>query len=235
MGASMLDVRSRAGIVAVTTGAALLLALPVVAAGQGPGVGQVVGGVKEKVEGAAPGPPVGVPAPPVNLPAPAAPRAPAPKAPTSKAPDPQGPPPKAQGSPPAWSPAAQAPRSAPPAHGRVKKASAGSGEGGGEQPASAPGSPNDAPATSQGDGSGDGGSKDGGSKAGGGGKTTNLSQDDGAAPTDVEIADQVVEAPVGANPSTLPFTGFQLALMVALGVAAVGTGVALRRGARSPG
>jgi len=222
----MLDVRSRAGIVAVTTGAALLLALPVVAAGQGPGVGDVVGGVKEKVEGAAPGPPVAVPAPPVNLPAPAAPHAA----------------PKAQGPPPARGPAAQAPAAspqAPPAHARSNKP-ANPGGGRGERPGPAPSPSQNEPATDQGGGSGDGGSKagdgDGGAGDGGGdGKTVNTSQDDGGAPTDVEIADQVVEAPVDANPSTLPFTGFQLALMVALGLAAVGAGFALRRGARSPG
>ena len=212
----MLDVRSRAGIMAVTTGAALLLALPVVAAGQVPNVGDVVGGVKDRV----PAPPVSVPAPPVQLPPQASPPAPAPKA---------------QNSPPPRSPSAQppeAPPSSPPAHGRSKKPSASSGGGGGDQP----GSPGDAPGASQGGGSGDGGSEDGDSKAGGdGGGTKGVSQEGGNVPTDVQIADQAAEAPVDASPSTLPFTGFQLALMVALGLAAVGTGFALRRGARSTG
>jgi hypothetical protein len=222
----MLDVRSRTGMIAVTTGAALLLALPVVAAGQVPGVGDVVGGVKGKVEGAAP--PLPAPAAPhVNLPAPAAPHAPAPKA---------------HGSPPAQGPAAQAPAAspqAPPAHARSKKP-ANPGGGGGERPGPAPSPSQNEPAAGEGGGAGDGGSKagsgDGGAGDGGGdgGKTVNTSQDDGA-PTDVEIADQVVEAPVDANPSTLPFTGFQLALLLALGLAAVGTGFALRRGARSTG
>jgi hypothetical protein len=223
----MLDVRSRTGIVAVTTGAALLLALPVVAAGQVPDVGGVVGGVKERVEGAAPGPPVSVPAPPVELPAQASPPAPAPKG---------------QGSPPARGPAAQAPAAspqAPPAHARSKKP-ANPGGGRGEQPGPAPSPSQNEPAAGQGGGSGDGGSKAGGGDgggdgSGGDGKTVNTSQDDGSVPTDVEIADQAVEAPVDASPSTLPFTGFQLALMAALGLAAVGTGLALRRGARSTG
>jgi hypothetical protein len=191
-------------------------------------VGDVVGGVKGKVEGAAPAPPVSVPAPPVNLPAPAAPHAPGPKA---------------QSPPPARGPAAQAPApppQAPPAHARSKKpANPGGGRGEGAGPAPNP-SQNE-PAAGEGGGSGDGGSKAGGGDGGagdgggGGGKTVNTSQDDGGTPTDVEIADQVVEAPVEANPSTLPFTGFQLALMVVLGLAAVGTGFALRRGARTTG
>ncbi|HZB05576.1 MAG TPA: hypothetical protein VE449_03220 [Thermoleophilaceae bacterium] len=228
----MLDVRSRAGIAAVTTGAALLLALPVVAAGQAPDVSGVVGGVKEKVGNAPPAPPVSVPAPPVNLPAPAAPPAPAPRG---------------QGSPPARGPAVQAPAAspqAPPAQARSKKP-ADPGGGRGERPGPAPSPSQNEPAAGEGGGSGDGGSKaggDGGADDGGGGgggdggdgKTTNVSQD-GGAPTDVEIADEAVEAPVDASPSTLPFTGFQLALMVALGLAAVGTGLALRRGARGTG
>ena len=216
----MLDVRSRAGIMAVTTGAALLLALPVVAAGQAPNVGDVVGGVKDRV----PAPPVSVPAPPVQLPPQASPPAPAPRA---------------QNSPPPRSPSAQpppeAPPSSPPAHGRTEKP-ANPGGGGGEPPGQAPSPSQNEPASSQGGGSGDGGSEDGDSRAGGdGGGTKGVSQEGGNVPTDVEIADQVVEAPVDASPSTLPFTGFQLALMVALGLAAMGTGFALRRGARSTG
>ena len=48
--------RSRTGVVSITVGAAVLLALPVVAAGQVPGVDQVVGGVKETAESIAPAP-----------------------------------------------------------------------------------------------------------------------------------------------------------------------------------
>jgi hypothetical protein len=218
----MPDLRSRAGFVGLTTAAAALLAMPVVAVGQVPGLDGVVGGVKERVQNAAPRPPVNVPAPPVDLPARPAPPAPAPKG---------------QGSPPAQGPAVQAPPAspqAPPAHARAKKLA---GSGGGEQPGPAPSpSPNE-PAAGEGGGSGDGGSKAGGGDGGGGddGKTVDTSQDDGGTPTDVEIADEVVEAPVDASPSTLPFTGFQLALIAALGLAALGTGLGLRRGARSAG
>ena len=51
----MLDLRSRAGIVGVATGTALL-ALPVVAAGQVPVVDQVVGGVTQTAQSLAPAP-----------------------------------------------------------------------------------------------------------------------------------------------------------------------------------
>ena len=47
LGAPMHALRSRTGVVSITVGAAVLLALPVVAAGQVPGVDQVVRGVKE--------------------------------------------------------------------------------------------------------------------------------------------------------------------------------------------
>ncbi|MEA2409116.1 MAG: hypothetical protein QOE69_3235, partial [Thermoleophilaceae bacterium] len=56
------------------------------------------------------------------------------------------------------------------------------------------------------------------------------SQADG--PTDVQIADQTVDLPADASPSTLPFTGLQLALMALLGLAALAAGTALRRGVR---
>ena len=72
--------RSRVGVVSVATGTAILLALPVVATGQVPGVDQVVGGVTETAQSIAPAAPA-LPAPPaqVQVPAPkppaAAPRA----------------------------------------------------------------------------------------------------------------------------------------------------------------
>jgi hypothetical protein len=83
----MSDLRSRAGVFGVTSGAAVLLALPVVASGQVPGVDQVVGGVNHAAQGvvqAAPAPPVRLPAPapaPAPRPAPAPAAAPAPSAP----------------------------------------------------------------------------------------------------------------------------------------------------------
>ncbi|MEA2408749.1 MAG: hypothetical protein QOE69_2868, partial [Thermoleophilaceae bacterium] len=90
----MLNVRSRIGMVAVGTSAAVLLAVPVVAAGQVPVVQEVVGGVTQTAESLAP-----APAPVPALPAPAA-----------KAPAPQTPAPK-----PAPQPASSAPAAAPAA------------------------------------------------------------------------------------------------------------------------
>ena len=77
MGASMSDVRSRTGVAAVTAGALVLLALPVVAEGQVPVVDQVVGGVTRTVqsvtEPSAPAAPLPAPAArPPSAPAPAA-------------------------------------------------------------------------------------------------------------------------------------------------------------------
>jgi len=79
----MFDLRSRAGIAGVATGAALL-ALPVVAAGQVPVVDQVVGGVTQTAESLTP-----APVPPVKLPVPAV--QPAPPASVPAAPAPAGP------------------------------------------------------------------------------------------------------------------------------------------------
>ena len=45
-------------------------------------------------------------------------------------------------------------------------------------------------------------------------------------------ASQAVDAPEGANPDTLPFTGLQLALIAMAGLAALAGGAALRRGTR---
>ena len=46
--------RSRVGVISVTAGTAVVLALPVVAVGQVPGVDQVVGRVKETANSVAP-------------------------------------------------------------------------------------------------------------------------------------------------------------------------------------
>jgi len=206
----MLNVRSRASVVGVTTGAAVLLALPVVAFGQVPGVDQVVGGVQETAEGLAP-----------SAPAPAAPALPAPPV-SAPAPAPQGTAPKPAPAPAAPAPSAQrqsAPAASAPSGDRAVSASSSSSRR----------------ASASGDG---GGSNDrAGAKAGAAAdeKTANASQDDGGAPTDVEIASQAADLPEEANPSTLPFTGLQLALMAALGLAVAAGGVALRRGARGAG
>ncbi len=55
-GAFMIDVRSRRAAAAVATSAAVLLSVPVVAAGQVPGVDQVVGGVQQTAESLVPAP-----------------------------------------------------------------------------------------------------------------------------------------------------------------------------------
>jgi hypothetical protein len=82
--------RSRVGVVSITAGAAVLLALPVVAAGQVPGVDQVVGGVTQTAESIAPLPVApALPAPPAQAPAakpPAAAPAPAAPGPAASAP-----------------------------------------------------------------------------------------------------------------------------------------------------
>jgi hypothetical protein len=82
----MLNVRSRSGVVAVTCTAAVFLALPVVAAGQVPGVDQVLGGVTQTAESLVAAPvttpaPAPAPAPPAPAPKPAPQAAPAPAAP----------------------------------------------------------------------------------------------------------------------------------------------------------
>jgi hypothetical protein len=62
--------------------------------------------------------------------------------------------------------------------------------------------------------------------------TATAAQDDGGSPTDVEIADQAAEAPEGASPASLPFTGLQLLLMGMAGLAAIAGGGMLRRASR---
>ena len=208
----MIDVRSRAGVVAVTAGAAVLLAMPVVALGQVPGVDEVVGGIQERVEGVAPAPVAPLPAPPVSLPAP--PPAPAPKsqsggsAPAAPAPPAPAPAPSPQSTP-AASPGGGEPSRSATVAASSKRVSAASGGGRGEERRAR-------------------------ADEALGGKTANASQD-GGAPTDVEIAGQRTDAPEAANPSTLPFTGLQLAMLGVLGLAALVAGLALRRGVRSAG
>jgi outer membrane biosynthesis protein TonB len=210
----MSDLHSRAAAVGMTTGAVLLLALPVVASGQVPVVDQVVGGVNQAAQGviqAAPAPPA-PPAPPVKLPAPApAPRpAPAP-APAASAPAPAAP-----------APSASAPASAPTPSATGSQASgrtSGSGGSRGGTTARASGkkahrgSHVHALAASD--------------------KKASASQDSGTNPTDTQIADDPTSIPPDASPATLPFTGLQLALMGMLGMAAIAGGAALRRGVRA--
>jgi 2-oxoglutarate dehydrogenase E2 component (dihydrolipoamide succinyltransferase) len=204
----MLNVRSRVGVVTVATGAAVLLALPVVAAGQVPGVDQVVGGVTETAESLVPAP-VAAPAPAPATPAPSTSRpAPAPAA----APAPQAAP----------APSAAAPAAAPaPSATARQAASAGGGGGSSSGKASAKAS-----------GKGSGETKRHTTASAASDKKAAAAQGENAGPTDVEIADQVVDTPEDASPSTLPFTGLQLALMGMAGLAALAGGGVLRRASR---
>ena len=141
--------RSRTGVVSITAGAAVLLALPVVAAGQVPGVGQVVGGVTETAESIAPAP--APPALPVQAPAPKPPAAVPAPAPPPAAPAP------AAGAPAA--PRQSAPASAPQSDSGAGKSSARSGPrsgsaAGGERGVRARAA-SDAPARASQDGSAD--------------------------------------------------------------------------------
>jgi hypothetical protein len=220
----MLDVRSRAGVIAVTTSAAVLVGLPVVAFGQVPVVEPVVNGVTNTANTIvqAPVAPPSLPAAPAPAPAPA-PAAPAP-APQVQLP---APPPAAP------TPAAQAPApQAPAATGSGSAQARGAGtatrqsSGGGKAAARRSAKAADRSAKrggSRGDrakakASGDAGSPPAEEKARGG--------------SEVAIASQEADAlPEDANPTTLPFSGLQLALMAIAGLAALLGGMALRRGA----
>ena len=59
------------------------------------------------------------------------------------------------------------------------------------------------------------------------------SQDDSAGDSAAsDTASEAVDLPEDASPETLPFTGFQLALMAMAGLAALAGGLVLRRSAR---
>jgi hypothetical protein len=195
--------RSRVGVVSITAGAAVLLALPVVAAGQVPGVDQVVGGVTQTAESIAPVPVApALPAPPAQAPAakpPAAAPAPAPAAPAPAASAPAAPRRSAPGrAPQAASSSGRAAASSAP-----KSASAAGGDTGArerrETYAPARASQDDSPGESAG--------SDGASVA--------------------------ADLPDDASADTLPFTGLQLALILMSGLAALAGGLVLRRSARS--
>lgn len=210
----MLKVRSRSGVVGVTAGAAALLALPVVAAGQAPVVDQVVGGVTQTAQSLAPAPPAGLPAPtvkpapPAGLPAPPAPAgsgAPA-AAPAPPASAPSGAPRQVTATGSAGS--ERVASSAGKAHARKRGSSDRKGSG-----AKATGAQSGATA-SQSEGSG----------AQGGG-----SQADDSGATDVEIA--AGESGDESGAASLPFTGFGLVLLTMLGLGALAGGAVLRRAA----
>jgi hypothetical protein len=219
----MLDVRSRAGVIAVTTSAAVLVGLPVVAFGQVPGVPQVVGGVTETANSLVQAP-VAPPSLPAPAPAPTVPAAPAP------APAPQvqaTAPPSAAPKPAAKAPAAQAPAASNPGSAQARSAGTATGSSSGSAKASARRSATAADRSAKGDG-----------RRGDRAKAT-ASGDAGQAPAEEQSAagsqpafasQGVDELPDDASPANLPFTGLQLALMAIIGVAALVGGVALRRG-----
>ena len=205
----MLNVRSRAGVIGVTAGATVLLAVPVVAFAQVPSVDQVVGDVNDAAQG------VVEKAPPQSLPAP--PQAPA----TTPAP---GAPAQSRSAPGGSAPAQS--HSAPP---QRSSAGSSSSHGGGSGASSAHArAAEKAPASGEGDRRAEASDK----------KKRNAAPDLGdvgseTPATDVQIADGTA-APRDASPGTLPFTGLQLALMAMLGLAAIAGGALLRRGVRHP-
>ena len=219
----MLDVRSRAGVIAVTTSAAVLVGLPVVAFGQVPGVPQVVGGVTETANSLvqAPGAPPSLPAPaPAPVPVPAAP-APAP-APQVQAPAP----PSAAPKPAAQAPAAQAPAASNPGSAQARSAGTATGSSGGSAKASPRRSATAADRSGRGDGR-----RGERAKAMASGDAGQAPAERSAGGSEPAFASQGVdELPDDASPANLPFTGLQLALMAIIGVAALLGGVALRRG-----
>ena len=196
----MFDLRSRAGIVGFATGATLL-ALPVVAAGQVPVVGQVVGGVTETAQSLAPVPvpqvalpvPVATPAPPAPVPGPALPAPPSP-GPAAPAPAP-APAPRV-----AAAPASSAGDRTPPSPPAKARAS-------GKQPdrATARAASGEVASEAQSDSAGD----------------------QGTGTTDVEI--ETADSGDAGGPAALPFTGLQLVLLGMAGLAALAGGALLRR------
>ena len=217
----MFNVRSRAGVVAVTAGATLLVALPVVSLGAVPAVDHLPGHATETardVVASAPKPslPAQAQAPAVK-PAPRAPtRANSDSAPTRSTPAPRSAP--AHGH-------SGAPQHSSQSRGRGHSRARARGHAGGSPQGEAAGQDDQAPQASD------------KKRKAPSGDDTNAAPESGdetvsGLATDVEIADGSAAAPRDASPATLPFTGLQLALMGMFGLMAVAGGALLRRGVR---
>jgi hypothetical protein len=206
----MLNVRSRAGVIAVTTSAAVLVGLPVVAFGQVPGVPQVVGGVTETANSLVQTPVVPAPAPaPAPVPAPA-PAAPAP------APAPQ-----------VQAPATQAPAASNTGSAQARSAGTATKRSGGSARASARRSAKAADRSAKREGRRGDRAK---AKASGDAGST-PAEEQSANRSELALASQEADAlPDDASPAKLPFSGLQLALMAITGLVALVGGMALRRG-----
>jgi hypothetical protein len=220
----MLNVRSRAGVIAVTTSAAVLVGLPVVAFGQVPGVPQVVGGVTETANSLVQTPMVPAPAPaPAHVPAPA-PAAPAP----APAPQVQAPaPPSAAPTPAAQAPATQAPAASNTGSAQARSAGTATKRSGGSARASARRSAKAADRSAKREGRRGDRAK---AKASGDAGST-PAEEQSANRSELALASQEADAlPDDASPAKLPFSGLQLALMAITGLVALVGGMALRRG-----
>jgi pyruvate dehydrogenase E2 component (dihydrolipoamide acetyltransferase) len=221
----MLNVRSRAGVIAVTTSAAVLVGLPVVASGQVPVVEPVVNGVTETANDIVQTP--SLPAAPVPAPAPApAPAVPAPApapAPQVQLPAPQPAAPK---------PAAQAPAAKAPASGNTGSAQSHGARAGSSKRSRAGGKAAARRSAKAADRSAKRGAKRGDrakARASGDAGSPRAEERAGGS-SDVAIASQEADAlPDDASPAKIPFTGLQLGLMAIAGLAALVGGMALRR------
>ena len=227
----MFNVRSRAGVVAVTAGATLLVALPVVSLGAVPAVDHLSGNANETARDVVTSAPK--PSLPAHAQAPAVRPAPLAQTPANSDSAPTRP--------------TQAPRSAPadshsraPQHssqsrGRGHSRALARGHAGGSPQGEAAGQDEQAPQASDKDDQAPQASDK--KRKAASGDDTNAAPESGdetvsGLATDVEIADGSAAAPRDASPATLPFTGLQLALMGVFGLMAVAGGALLRRGVR---
>lgn len=236
MGASMHFLRIRLGVIA-TAATAALLSLPVVAAGQVPSVGGVVGGVTDQLPSlpapALPAPALPAPSlpalPQVQTPAPAPAPAPVPKLPAlPSAPAPALPQAPVPGVPnpggTAPAPAGSSPSQSAPSAGRSAPSSNATAGGSGK--------------ASNGRAAESGGQRDGGGKAKRSyGEAGGLSEGLAMANTDADLASAAVQGdaadlPDNPSPDTAPFTGLQLAYLVAMGLMLATAGLTVRRMAR---